>query len=79
MRFYDLGPIAAPPTSPEPASVQTIAKPAWAHGLPPHATLVYIRDLGAATLVVVLGAYMAARAIRDPGAALAAIRQRTGA
>lgn len=54
-------------------------RPSWARRLPSHQALVYVRDLGAAALVAVLGVYMLMRAITDPRAALRAIRNRAGA
>lgn len=72
--FYEL-----PTTPAAPAPAPATDRPAWARRLPKHQTLVYVRDLGAAALVAVLGVYMILRAIADPRAALAAIRNRAGA
>lgn len=53
-------------------------RPAWARALPAHATLVYVRDLGAAAIVTLLAIYLAAVAMRNPLALVTVLRRRAG-
>lgn len=73
---YDLGPVE--PAPPVPRTPLSVDKPSWARGLPSHATLVYVRDLGTATIVTLLGVYLVMRILRDPSAGVRALRQRAG-
>lgn len=73
---YDLGPMPQAPV--EARSPLVVDKPGWAHGLPSHASLVYVRDLATATIALVLGVYLVARVLRDPAAGVRALQQRAG-
>lgn len=76
MHWYDLP--TPEPLAPQRTTPPAVDRPAWAKGLPSHTTLVYVRDLGTATIVAIVGLYLIARALRDPSAALRAIRARAG-